>query len=279
MSDPTIESEAIALGWAPLEEWRGDAKAWVDAETFVERGHTVMPILKKNNQELLGKLTTAQTELTQVKAALAETNASIKALTDFQAAEVKRQVEAQVADLRSQIREARKDGDDELVDTLSDQLDETKGKLKAASEPLPSGEETETPGVPGGPVPPEPWAIAFAEENKDWFGKDKKRTALVIGIAEELKETTALRGAELLAKAKAEMLEVFEPQSRESKAEGGSRGGGAPPASSSSKTFSNLPPEAKEVVRSQERLMVGKGKPFKDAASWQKHFVEVYFAT
>ena len=47
-----VEQEARTLGWVPAEEFKGDPNRWVDAETFVERGHTVMPILRKNNERL-----------------------------------------------------------------------------------------------------------------------------------------------------------------------------------------------------------------------------------
>lgn len=52
-----FESEARAMGWVPEAEWKGDKRPakFLDAEAFVERGETVIPILKsqlaKKDQE------------------------------------------------------------------------------------------------------------------------------------------------------------------------------------------------------------------------------------
>ena len=62
MSENT-EQEARNLGWVPQEEFRGDPGKWVDAETFVERGHTIMPILKSNNKKLEEQLRSQAAEL------------------------------------------------------------------------------------------------------------------------------------------------------------------------------------------------------------------------
>lgn len=269
--DPAVKAEAEALGWVDRDAWRGPPEAWSSAQEFVDRGHALLPMFRKNNETLLAKFKASQTELAQVTDALKETQASVKALTEFQAAEVKRQVEAKVAALRGQIKEARKDGDEELVDTLGDQLEEAREQLKAPAAAPP----------PPPPPGPEPWAVAFADENKDWFGKDKKRTAFVIAAAEELKETTPMRGAALLEKAKAEMLAVFEPPESGSRSEGGSRNGTGGPAGggSGNGTFAGLPSDAKAAAISQERMMVGKGKPFATTVEWHKHFTTVYNAT
>ena len=274
---PDISVEAKALGWAPLEEWRGDPSIWVDAEEFVRRGHSVMPILKQNNKELVSKLSATQGELLQVKAALSEMSESVKALTTFQATEVKRQVEAKVDAIRAELREARRSGDEERVDALEDRLDTAKDELKAVPTPAPASSPTSAP-------TPEPWAVAFAEENKDWFGsgpgKDRRRTAMLLAIADELKETTALRGGPLLAKAKEEMERQFAGTGSPPKAEGGSSsGGGAPPSSPNARTYAALPPEAKTACDQQERQMVGPKKPFKTQAEWRKYYADIVLAT
>jgi hypothetical protein len=43
-----IETEAREMGWVPKEEFRGDESKWRPADEYVERGKTVLPILKKN---------------------------------------------------------------------------------------------------------------------------------------------------------------------------------------------------------------------------------------
>ena len=266
----TVEQEAGVLGWAPKEEWRGPPERWVDAETFVERGHTVMPILRKNNQELLGKLNGAQSELAEVKKALAEQSDGLKKVLEFQAAEVKRQVESQVSSIRAGLKQARKDGDEDAVDTLETALDTAKDRLKAI-------ETAPAPVAKAAPAAQEiePWAKEWAEQNSEWYWKDKRKTAYVLAAADDLAKTTSLRGVDLLNKAKQEMEATFGGTPAADKAEGGSKGGGAAP-STQAKGFSSLPADAKAVANDQEKLMVGKGKPFKTAAEWHDHYVKVY---
>lgn len=46
------EAEARERGWRPKEEFPGDESKWVDAEKFIERTDTVMPLLKAENKRL-----------------------------------------------------------------------------------------------------------------------------------------------------------------------------------------------------------------------------------
>lgn len=51
-----FEAEARGRGWAPKEEFKGDPARWVDAETFIERTDTVMPLLKADRDRLKREL-------------------------------------------------------------------------------------------------------------------------------------------------------------------------------------------------------------------------------
>lgn len=44
-SDP-IEERAKAMGWSPIDQWRGDPEKHVDAKTFVDRAYTKVPIMQ-----------------------------------------------------------------------------------------------------------------------------------------------------------------------------------------------------------------------------------------
>lgn len=54
-NDRDYEAEAKALGWQPVEDFKGDPARHVDAKTFVERGETMLPLIKaqlaKTNRE------------------------------------------------------------------------------------------------------------------------------------------------------------------------------------------------------------------------------------
>ena len=64
-----FDSEARAQGWVSQEEFRGNEKDWVDAETFVKRGREILPILRKNNEHLLRDLNATKEELKQFRQA------------------------------------------------------------------------------------------------------------------------------------------------------------------------------------------------------------------
>lgn len=270
---PEVEAEALSLGWTPKDKFRGAAEKWVDAETFVRRGHEVMPLLKKTNQKLEGDLAESRRQLAELSAQVVAGNQTVKDLVEFQAAEVQRQVKAQLQTLKAQKREARKAGDDALVDDIEEQMDELREEAASAPPPVKITAPTKPAPVEG----VSPWATAFAAEN-DWLGKDKRRTALFMGIADELHSTTGLKERALLDAAKAELEKTLAPPPGPSKTEGHQGGGGGGGSGNGGgKTFSDLPSDAKATCKAEARKFVGPGKAFKDEAGWQAHYAKVFF--
>lgn len=45
-SDKGIEAEAVSMGWAPKEKYRGDPSRWIDAKEYVRRGREHIPIMQ-----------------------------------------------------------------------------------------------------------------------------------------------------------------------------------------------------------------------------------------
>jgi len=275
--DPEVEKEATTLGWAPKEKWRGAPEHWIDAQTFVERGHQVMPILQKNNQVLLGKLGEAQEAARLAQSTAEELRATVANLTTYQSAEVKRRVDAEVLKLKGERRAATVAGDSELAADLDEQLEtarEEQRKLATAPTPAPR-----TPAPP--PAKVEKWAEEFASENDDWFGpgKDRRKTALFAGIADDLFATKGLRGRELLDAAKAEMEETMgASRSTTGKAEGHQGGSGGRGGRSNGTGFTDLPAEAKAQCIADEKKFVGANKAFKTQAEWRAHYAKEYLS-
>lgn len=274
MSERDWDSEASSMGWSPQEKWRGDPEKWVDAKTFVERGENFLPLIKKAKTDLETQLGAERAKSEALRGEVGTLKKTVTDLIEFQAAEVKRQVEAKVATLRAELRQARKEGDDpDRVADLEEALDTAKDELKEAT--TPKKVATEAP-----PPPPtvEPWAQAFLAENAKWYGVDKLKTAVFAAQADML-HTQGLRGADLLSAAKEAMEETLGlKKSPVDKSEGGSRGNGsAPSGEPAGKGWKDLPPEAKEQCKKDEAKFVGKGKAFPDAAAWHKHYVDVYF--
>lgn len=274
---PNPEIEARRLGWKPEAEFRGDKTLWIDADTFLERGRHVMPILQANNKILSAQLSDATAAISNLKATIATQAESMKAITEFQAAEVKRQVSEQVGRIRKELAEARKDGDTDTEIRLEGELDAAKDRLKKVEEPA----AKPAPTAAATQEEPEPWAREFTTANADWYNKDRKKTAMFVAECQEVFETSTLRGAPLLEEAKRRMEAFFEePGNRPDKSESGSRPGGASGGGSAGpKTYASLPADAKAQVEAEMQKMVGPKKPFKTPDEWKKHFTAVYYAT
>lgn len=270
-TSPEVIAEATKLGWAPLDQWRGDASKWIDADTFVERGHQMMPILRANNRDLNAKLSANEATLAQLQSDLKAANESTKALIEFQAKEVKRQVDAQVASLKLQRREAVKAGDHDLAADIDEQIDSTRENAPKAPTPAAS--------TPPPPAPPA-WAAEFAGEN-EWLGKDIRRTKLFEGICTELHQTRGLSARALLDAGKEEMDKYLSPTGAPAKGtEGGQggAGGGGTRSGGGGKGYSALPSEAKAQCDIDESKFVGPKKAFKTQAEWRTHYASVYLS-
>lgn len=275
---PQEIAEAKANGWADSTRWRGDPADFVGAKEFLRRGKEVIPIVRAQNSKLLNDLSEAQRQIAALKGTVDQQTQTMRDLMEQQASEIRRQVEDRLKELKADKRQAIKDGDHERAAELEDQIDETKEALE--KKPVAKAPAA----APSPPAPQvEPWAQAFADANKDWLQTDKKKTALFMGICEELYESTSLRQTALLEKAKEQMEEILSPpRNRSSKSEGGNGGwngkreGGDGP-SADGKGFADLPPEAKAVARADAKRFVGKLPDIKTEADYHAYYAKTYF--
>lgn len=269
-----VEARAKEMGWAPKEEFRGDPEKWIDAETYVRRGEELMPILKANNKRQSEELRAIQTELKQTKELLAASAESIEALKEFNSKVVRKEATEKLGELKEALVEAKREGDVEKEVELTEQIQEHKTALKEAekkAEEKPSGK---TP--PADDYTQNPDWKAWVAENT-WFGKDRRRTALALGIADELKnnpETSNLTGRDLLDRVSEEVENVFGGTRRTvDKVEGGGGSGGG----KGGKGYGDLPAEAKAACERQAERLVGAGRAFKSQQEWRNHYAKAYF--
>lgn len=264
-----IEKRAYEIGWRPKEKYLGDPDKWVDAKTFVERGEHVIPIMKANNIKLRGELAESKNKIDALEAAVAEMRGSMNNFVEMQAAMAKEKLEGERKALRAQLREARAEGNDDKIEQIEDQLDELKevGRKLAAEKKEPAAPAP----PPASKDPPE-----FAEWRKEnaWFGKDRRRTALAIAIAQDLeKERTDLKGTEFFEELDRELEKVFPHEVSEDpgKVEDG-RPSRQPPRGG----FDSLPPEAKARARADASKFVGPNKLFKTEKEWFAEYTRLY---
>lgn len=283
MSDEVdYEKEASALGWVPLEKFKGDEDKWVDAETFVERGKHVMPILKKNNERLREELLTRDAEIDTLKQQLSATNAIVERLEKSYNEGTKRALEAQRKELRASLIEAKKENDVEAELDIQDQLDNLKQAEADAAKK--QQEESKTLTKPINQDPDSGFSPEFQAWKKEnpWFGTDKKKTKAIMRAAEDLRdEGETATGAEFFELAAERAFpddggeEEESPRKPVSKVESGNASRGT--SSTRKGSFGSLPKDAQEACMQDADTLVGPGKKFKELKDWQNYYTKVYF--
>jgi hypothetical protein len=240
--DPAILSEAKSQGWVEKDHYRGNPNDWVDATKFVQRGREILPILKKNNENLLKDLNNTREQLKEFRQAaeefkLFQREAYERKMSDY---------EVKIRELKESRAQAITDGDGQKVNALDDQLDEAKEGLKEAKQAAkaPPAEAD---------APPQPAAIdpglqTWLDHNT-WFGTDRRLTSMANGIGESLRlEFPSLKGQPFLDKLDevlAEELPARFGKKRVTSSPVESGAGRQSRASSSGRTYDSLPADAK----------------------------------
>ena len=270
-----IEQEARELGHLPKEQFRGDPDKWVDAETFVERGKHIMPILKKNNEKLLGTVGQLQAEVGSLKQSIASMTESTKELIAFHEESTKAQVAKARETLLAEIKAARVDENVDAEVAAVGKLSEFDAAQKAVAKAEAPSTSTPTPT----PEPVSPEVAAWMAENP-WYGSDEIRTGMALGVAKQLRKNGDARmGSEFLA-AVAEIVEDKlgegdkSPASPASKVESNRGSGGG---RSGRQDYASLPPDARAYCDKQAEKFVGPSKVFKTAKDWQAHYATEYY--
>jgi hypothetical protein len=271
-----MDGEARSLGWVPLEEFRGNPERWIDAETFLERGRTVMPILKKNNEKLESTVRNQADEIGRLKKLFEASQEAIQELQNVHTEATKAAVEKARKDLLTELRRAKAEGDVDLEVQLTEELADLKAQQKLAEKaPAPSPATAPSSAAQGAETL-HPDFHAWAEDNK-WFGSDERKTLKAMGIAQQLRsdpENDNLQGRAFYDR----VVELMNPSQapRMSKVEGtrptGQGGGG-----NGRRGFADLPAEAKEACDRQGRKLVGEGRAFKDMTAWRQYYTNLYF--
>lgn len=273
-----IETRAKEMGWAPKAEFRGDPEKWIDADTFVERGENLLPIVRAENRKLRGELDNLRQQNQSNTQLLQAATESIEELKNFNSAIAKEKVKEKRTELADAIKQAREDGDVEKELELTEQFDEAGRALtEAAARPT-----KKAPPTPPSEAPQDdPEFKQWMTENP-WFGKDTRRTNFAIATAQDLRAQN-ITGRMLLDKVNEEVNATFGQNQRRngaSKVEGGKTtgdGGGGGGNGFGGKSYSDLPPDAKVACEKQGKRLVGPGRAFKDDAAWRKHYVSKYF--
>lgn len=271
-----IEREARMLGWVPREEFKGPETSWVDAETFVEKGRHILPIVQENNKRLMRQNTELATRLASMENSLKAANAAIETLQENHAKDVEEQVRAARDELKAQLRSASEAGDHAAVAEITEKMVQLNAADKSAGGKS-GGNGSATPATDDAPHPD---FKAWAEENPD-FIKSARRVALAKVIAEELRLSGDTRvGREFLDAVRDEVEAEFGGVPRKGGGKGKVEGsnGGRGRSGGNGRSYSDLPAEAREACDRLAARLVGPGRAHKDIGSWRAKYAEKYFS-
>jgi hypothetical protein len=272
-----VEAKARELGWAPKSEWRGAEDKWIDAKTFVSRGERYVPFIKAENRKLKAEIESERAARAQLETKLNDALASIEELRTANSEVAKERAQSARRALAAELRQAREDNDTEKELEIQSRLNKLDRALETPVTKRPTTSTTE------GPDPTkDPAFQQFLRENP-WFNTDRRKTALAMGVAQELRESDPnLKGGDFFKKLVEEVDKTFEPTSarrRPSKV-GNSRngeGGGNDGAGDDERGWSDLPDDVKATARRLGKRLIGPGKTYKDEAAWQAHYAKEYF--
>ena len=273
-----IEDRARQMGWVPLEQFKGSEDKWVDAETFVERGEQVLPILRANNHRLHNDLLTLQTQNGTLQQELTATRTIVRGLEKSFNESLQRQLAEQRAQLKASLKEAVEDRDIDRELEVREQLgDLATAEQEAKRKQLEVSKSVEP--VTTDPTKPNlsPEFNAWQAVNP-WYGVDRKKTKAVLRAAEDLRDDgdTSV-GLEFMNKAlaivEAAAGEGTEVSSVDKVSSGSSRNG----ARAVGKSYAALPSEAKAACEEDLANFVGEGKLFKTEKDWRDYYAKTYF--
>lgn len=186
--EPTVEEEARSMGWHPLAEFRGPPDQWVDAETFVRRGRTEMPILRNRNRALVtqnlrleGRLANTEAKLAGMDRDLAEARTSAKESLELARRAEQRGYDRARAEIKERQRAATAAGDVAEYDAAEAALEQLEATRPT---PAPAQPATAAPASPPAPppvqAPPDPAITAFVQAHADWWDRDLDLTQSMI---------------------------------------------------------------------------------------------------
>jgi hypothetical protein len=247
-TSPEVRHEAESQGWVPKERFRGNENDWVDAETFVKRGREILPILRKNNENLIKDLNQTKEQLKEFREAAEEFKRFQRESYERKATDYERRIQ-EIKDSRAQ---AITDGDGQKVNALDDALDEAKESFREAKQAVKDVVSTKEPVATETAATIDPSLQLWLDRN-NWFGEDRRMTSIANGIGESLRlEFPGLKGQPFLDKLDEVLVEEFpnkfggsKKNVSASRVESGS--GRQSRSGSNAQSYDNLPPTAKDA--------------------------------
>ena len=233
--DRNFEEEAGHDGWVTQDEWKGDPAKWVNAKTFVERGEQFLPIVNAK----LRKERERTEKLERDVAELREGNRAFREFSEQALARERTERERAVQQLEEQRAQAITDGDGQRAVALEREIREAGRQPVAKS----NGMDVE---------------LAQWQADNPWYNTEPTMRAIADGLSDLVAaENPGLKGRSFLdkltEKVRKEIPHRFPDQPRTVPLGEENRR----KLETKSKTFENLPPQAKAAFVQFERTIPG----------------------
>ena len=240
------EEKAREQGWVPLDEWRGEPDKWVDADKFIERGETILPILQSRLDKAEAALETNKAELDKMRTEVAEgraTSEEFKKFHDDVMANQKQRYERAITELKQDKADALSEGDGKKVVEIEGQIEEIEDAAAKAEPTRKADSEPDGSGGGADDIPPE--IKEWIAEN-EWFAKDEVLRAFADGYALQIRDQYEGRAMldKLAEKTKETFPGKFQNPNRNRDPDV-DNGGGKPPTGGNG--YDDLPPEARQA--------------------------------
>lgn len=106
-----IETRAKMYGWTPEDDFKGDPNKWVDAQTFVKRAETELPIALGTIKTLERKLERFEKRFTEVTDTLEQFGKYHQTALERETAKAASEYQRGIEDATAQMRQAAEEGD------------------------------------------------------------------------------------------------------------------------------------------------------------------------
>lgn len=276
MPAENVEAVALSMGWKPLEQFSGDHSKWVDAETFVSRGEHFLPIVRADRDRLRAQVEETTSKLEETRRLFQASQEAIEELKKFQDENTKRQVAEARRALIKELKEARENNDVDAEVRAQSEIVRLDAAAAAAPAAAPAPAPAATP--PNPELDPE--YLAWERDNP-WFKEDIRKHSLALGIAQDMRRPDSpdrhLKGRAFFDRITEEVNAIFSPQGRATSKVAAGRPAGGSGGSARTRTYDDLPSEAKAACATYERKLVGPGRAYKTADEWRSHYANQYF--
>lgn len=262
-AEEITERRARAMGWVPIEEWRGDRRKWRPAQEFLERATANGPVMNERLDKMSRELTESRTKLAEVEHRLAESTEVLAEMNQRQRTAWERGYKKAREELLARRDKAVEDADTEgfraAEKELADLDEQHKGEPAQPRKTEPADEDRgKDPARQPPRVPPE--MVEWKRQNT-WFDSDDELASVAMAVerrimADEPDLTLAERLQKVSREIRRRYPEKFENQRRAapSAVNGGnnSRDGRS---GRKGRTVADLPAEARDQLAKLKRTI------------------------